>query len=48
MMICLLLSGPQYPNNEIDIYLAPLIEALKTLWAKGIEAYVAYQKEMLH
>ncbi|RVW62905.1 hypothetical protein CK203_059764 [Vitis vinifera] len=45
MMLSLLISGPQQPGNDIDIYLAPLIEDLKTLWEIGVEAYDAYQRE---
>ncbi|RVW94942.1 hypothetical protein CK203_034622 [Vitis vinifera] len=45
MMLSLLISGPQQPDNDIDIYLAPLIEDLKTL---RLEAYDAYQKRSLH
>ena len=46
MMLTLLISGPQQLGNDIDIYLAPLIEDLKTLWEIGVEAYDAYQKEV--
>ncbi|KAL6329406.1 hypothetical protein AAG906_017723 [Vitis piasezkii] len=46
MMLSLLISGPQQPGNDIDIYLAPLIEDLKTLWETGVEAYDAYQREV--
>ena len=31
MMLFLLISGPRQPGNDIDIYLAPLIEYLITL-----------------
>ena len=46
MMLSLLISGSQQPGNDIDIYLAPLIEDLKTLWETGAEAYDAYQREV--
>ncbi|RVW24082.1 hypothetical protein CK203_091324 [Vitis vinifera] len=46
MMLSLLMSGPQQPGNDIDMYLAPLIEDLKTLWEIGVEAYDAYQREV--
>ncbi|CAM8987380.1 unnamed protein product [Rhodiola kirilowii] len=32
MMLSLLISGPRQPGNDIDVYLAPLIEDLKLLW----------------
>ncbi|CAM8999792.1 unnamed protein product [Rhodiola kirilowii] len=32
MMLSLLISGPRHPGNDIDVYLAPLIDDLKLLW----------------
>ncbi|KAK2662655.1 hypothetical protein Ddye_001229 [Dipteronia dyeriana] len=32
---------PQQPRNNIDVYLAPLIEDLKTLWDVGVDAFDA-------
>ncbi|CAM8877535.1 unnamed protein product [Rhodiola kirilowii] len=29
MMLSLLISGPRQPGNDIDVYLAPLIDDLK-------------------
>ena len=31
MMLTLLISGPKQPGNDIDVYLAPLIDDLKEL-----------------
>ena len=45
MLLSLLISGPQQPGKDIDVYLAPLIEDLKLLWEVGIEAFDAYRKE---
>ncbi|XP_019178174.1 PREDICTED: uncharacterized protein LOC109173401 [Ipomoea nil] len=45
MMLTLLISGPKQPGNDIDVYLAPLIDDLKALWEEGIEAYYAYRQE---
>ena len=45
MMLSLLISGPRQLGNDIDIYLAPLIEYLKTLWEVGVQAYDAHQQE---
>ena len=45
ILLSLLISGPQQPGNDIDVYLAPLIEDLKLLWEVGIEAFDAYQQE---
>ncbi|XP_028104536.1 uncharacterized protein LOC114303594 [Camellia sinensis] len=39
------IAGPQQPGNDIDVYLAPLIDDLKMLWAVGVEAYDAYKEE---
>ncbi|GKB08318.1 hypothetical protein Tco_0836602 [Tanacetum coccineum] len=40
-----LIEGPKQPDNDIDVYLAPLIDDLKTLWNKGVKVYDAYKKE---
>ncbi|XP_023758264.1 uncharacterized protein LOC111906726 [Lactuca sativa] len=39
MMLTLLISGPNQPGNNIDVYLAPLIENLKLLWETGVETF---------
>ena len=46
MMLSLLISGPNQPGNDIDVYLAPLIDDLKTLCEVGVEAYDAYKREI--
>ena len=48
MMLSLLIFGPQQPGNDIDVYLASLIEDLQTLWEDGVEAYNAYRKEFFN
>ena len=48
MMLSLLIFGRQQPDNDIDVYLAPLIEDLQTLWAVRVEAYEAYRKEFFN
>ncbi|KAJ9536255.1 hypothetical protein OSB04_un000555 [Centaurea solstitialis] len=45
ILMSLLIQGPKQPGNDIDVYLAPLIEDLKKLWSPGIEVYDAYGKE---
>ena len=45
MLLSLLILGPRQPDNNLDVYLAPLIEDLKLLWEVGIEAFDAYQQE---
>ena len=32
MMLSLLISGPRKPGKNIDVYLSPLVDDLKTLW----------------
>ena len=39
IMMSLLIEGPKQPGNDIDVYLAPLIDDLKTLWGKGVNVY---------
>ncbi|KAL4016479.1 hypothetical protein IC575_024131 [Cucumis melo] len=42
-MLTALISGPKQPRNEIDVYLALLVDDLKILWHDGVECYDAYQ-----
>nr|GEW41247.1 hypothetical protein [Tanacetum cinerariifolium] len=37
--------SPKQPGNDIDVYLAPLIDDMKTLWGDGVDVYDAYKKE---
>ena len=43
--LSLLISGPRQPGNDIDVYLAPLIEDLKMLWDDGVSVFDAYRQE---
>ncbi|XP_062103263.1 uncharacterized protein LOC133814297 [Humulus lupulus] len=44
-MLTLLISGPTQPGNDIDVFLAPLIDDLKILW-NGVEGcYDRYKDE---
>ncbi|XP_074266806.1 uncharacterized protein LOC141590093 [Silene latifolia] len=36
LMLSLLISGPKEPGNDIDVYLVPLLDDLRTLWDEGI------------
>ncbi|XP_057803523.1 uncharacterized protein LOC131018837 [Salvia miltiorrhiza] len=45
MMLSLLIFGPKQPGNDIDVYLAPLIDDLKELWEVEIKAYDAYHDQ---
>ena len=42
MMLTLLISGSKQPGNDIDVYLKPLIEDLKSLWKEEEQSYDAY------
>lgn len=41
-MLTLLIPGPKCPENDIDVYLQPLIKELKELWEEGLDTYDAY------
>ncbi|XP_021839292.2 uncharacterized protein [Spinacia oleracea] len=45
MMLTMLISGPKQPGNDIDVYLAPLIEDLKKMWDSGIQVFDAHRNE---
>nr|XP_043625447.1 uncharacterized protein LOC122596867 [Erigeron canadensis] len=45
IMMSLLIQGPKQPGNEIDVYLSPLIDDLKTLWSPGVQVYDGYLHE---
>ncbi|RVW62229.1 hypothetical protein CK203_061630 [Vitis vinifera] len=38
--------GPRQPGKNIDVYLSPLVDDLKTLWEKGVETYDAHLHEV--
>ncbi|KAL8157226.1 hypothetical protein AgCh_002077 [Apium graveolens] len=44
ILLCLLISGPTQPENDIDVFLQPLIEDLQKLW-HGKQLYDAYKRE---
>ncbi|XP_075473291.1 uncharacterized protein LOC142504292 [Primulina tabacum] len=46
MMLTLLIFGSKQPGNDIDVYLAPLIDHLKFLWDNGVDTYDAYRNEI--
>ena len=45
MMLSMLIGGPFQPGNDIDVYLAPLIEDLKHMWDTGEEVFDACKEE---
>ncbi|CAL9012214.1 unnamed protein product [Prunus brigantina] len=45
MMLSFLISGPKQPGNDIDVYLEPLIDDLKSLWDGIRGVYDAHNGE---
>jgi Transposase family tnp2 len=45
IILSLLISGPKQPGNDIDVYLAPLLEDLNKLWKDRVRIFDAYLKE---
>ena len=41
----MLIPRPKYLENNIDVYLQPLIDELKALWEKGVETWDAKVKK---
>jgi len=39
IMLCMMIAGPRQPVNDIDVYLAPLIEDLRKLWEYGVDVW---------
>ncbi|RVW34726.1 hypothetical protein CK203_110699 [Vitis vinifera] len=39
-------DGPRQPGNDIDVYLAPLLDDLKMLWDVGVECYDVHQQKV--
>ena len=37
IMLSMIIPGPSSPENDIDVYLQPLIAELKELWEVGVE-----------
>jgi len=44
MMLCMMISGPRQPGNDIDVHLNPLIEDLRLLWDEGVEVFDTHEK----
>ena len=45
IILSLLISGPRQLKNNIDIYLALLIENLKIMWEESVKVFDAYHQE---
>jgi len=44
-LLSLLIPGPKAPSDDIDVFLAPLIEELKELWVDGVRAFDSNKQE---
>ena len=45
-MMPVLIQGPKQPDNEIDVYLRPLVEELLQLWnVTGVRAWDEHGQE---
>lgn len=47
MFHTVVVPDPDDPTQEIDVYLQPLIEKLKTLWNERVETYDIPKKKFL-
>ncbi|VVA40424.1 PREDICTED: transposase, partial [Prunus dulcis] len=45
VFMTLLIPGPKGPCHDIDVYMRPLIDELRTLWEIGVETYDIYVKQ---
>jgi hypothetical protein len=45
MMMLILISDPQQPGININVYLGPLMDDMKKLWLEGIQIYDVFKKE---
>ena len=44
-MMSMMISGPRQPENDIDVYLSPLIEDLRKLWGERVDVFDGSQNE---
>src|SRR6185436_13418512 len=44
MLMSTIISGPHQPGIDIDVYMRPLVDDLKTLWSEGVQVYDAYKR----
>ena len=45
MMLSMMIFSPRQPQNDINVYLSPLIEDLTNLWDEWVFVYDGYQSE---
>ena len=39
LLLTIIISGPKAPGIDIDVFLEPLIQEIKTLWKHGVEMW---------
>ena len=39
IMLCMMIAGQRQLGNDIDVYLIPLIEDLRTVWEHGVDVW---------
>ena len=44
-MMSLIISSLKSPHRDINIFLRPIVDELKILWAEGVDVYDASMKE---
>ena len=45
LMFSMMILGPRQPENDIDVYLSPLIEDLTKLWNEGLLVFDGFWNE---
>ena len=45
LLLTILISGPQQPGIDIDVFLEPLMQEMERLWRHGEQMYDAFRKE---
>ena len=48
LILSLLISGPRQPENDVDVYLTPLIENLKVIWEESVEVFNAHHQQFFY
>ena len=44
-MMSLLIPSLKSPSRDMDVFLRPIVDELKLLWAEGVDIYDASMKE---
>ena len=41
----MLIQGPKHPGIDIDVFLEPLMQEMKTLWKEGIDIFDGFARK---